>query len=200
MHSGLSGTAVKNFWLALVVLICFFSFVAPHSACAQANFENGAAVAPHVDTKRCQTGNSLMNAYQNNNQLRQQQLSALVHNISTLFPIAPALNACVQNIMNAFKLLPGLGNPIAFAASMVTNLLTGIINQVCSQIMGVITQAQTALTNMTKICLPLPKFNLKLDLPTFSAPSCSGGTSFSPITTSSGSSPTQGYSVSKFLQ
>ncbi|MDR3450772.1 MAG: hypothetical protein P4M15_13685 [Alphaproteobacteria bacterium] len=110
-----------------------------------------------------------------------RQLMTGAHNINTMFPIEPALNQCVQNLMQTFSKFPSLADPMNIASSLINPIIDNVISSTCSQVMGTVTSAQTALTNLTKICIPMPSFNINLDLPTYNATACSGGTQISPI-------------------
>jgi len=165
-------------WIAF----CCLSFFAPQIAQAQtadpSNIPTGAN-APVTSTD-CQAGNSIDATYFANKAANLQKHQQTIQTLHTLYPIANALTACVQNIMNIMQKMPNFANPSGIATAIITQLIVSVVNSTCSQIMGTITSIQTSLTNMTKICIPLPHFN-GLDLPTFNAPSCSGGLVISPI-------------------
>jgi hypothetical protein len=103
------------------------------------------------------------------------------HNINTLFPMLPALNACVQQMTKLLQMLPTIGNPFDATSFIVTMVLNAVIGQVCSSIMGTVQSVENAITSMAKICLPMPHFN-GLDLPKFGSTSCSGALQLNFIT------------------
>ena len=118
--------------------------------------------------------NSLDNAARTNLTAVTEALFTAAHNIGTAFPIIPAGNACMQNLLAAMSGLPGLADPLGVVTTAIGGLLTGILGQVCSQVMGEITSIQNSLLNLTKVCLPMPKFG-GIDLPKWNQQSCSGG-------------------------
>jgi len=166
---------------ALAFLSLFAFFVPQALADSQgdpANIPTGAD-APPV-TPNCPSQNATDAAYFTMRAGDLQRTATKTQNLSTLFPVAPALSACVQNIMNLMKQTPNFADPGGIVGPIVSNMITSLIGQTCSSLMGTITSAQGAITDLAKICIPLPKFN-GLDLPTFSAPSCSSGTPISLI-------------------
>jgi hypothetical protein len=164
--------AKSKSWVLALVLLSVFALFAPHKAYA---------LDPPSVALKCDDG-SFDNDMATQRSAFAQQKFNLAHNINTMFPIIPAMNQCVQNIMNVMAKLPNLASPLGIASAIINPILQSIISSVCSQVMGVITQAQNAITQYAKICLPMPKFNFKLDLPTFNAQACSGGLVISPLT------------------
>jgi hypothetical protein len=155
-----------GFWAIALAFLSFLVVLAPHQAYAD-------PLPP--GTSACDSAKAQMdtNVAQNRSN-HAQDLMLRAHNINTLFPIVPALNQCMQNLMTLMQQLPTLADPMNVAGTIVSQLVMGIINQICSQLMGEITQIQNLISSYAKVCLPLPQFN-GLDLPTFKSQTCSGG-------------------------
>ncbi len=159
----------SGLWVVLLACLCFLAVMSPHQAHADAS------------TIDCSAGNAIDAAVAHNRTAFQQELVNLANNINNMFPIAPALDACVNNAIKLITSLPGIGNPFGTViAAALTQVINTLINSVCSQVMGEITSIQNAVVNLTKICLPLPDFG-SLRLPKFNVPGCSGGLALSPL-------------------
>jgi hypothetical protein len=121
--------------------------------------------------------NSLDNDARTNNAAHTQYLFIAAHNANTQFPLLPAMNQCMKNLMSFFQQLPSLSDPLNIAnaifSALISNIITNIIGQVCQSILGDLTAIKQMVTNMASICLPIP--NLSFGLPAFSQNSCSGG-------------------------
>ena len=176
--------AKSESWVLALALLSFLAVFMPHQARAD--------VTPI--TTMCNDGSRDANTA-NNRSAHSQAIFVLGHNINTMFPLIPAYNQCIQNLENILVKLPNLADPWNIAQAVIAPIVQGLIGNICSQIMSTITSAQNAITQLTKICLPMPKFDIKLDLPTFKAQACSGGIVISPITGfTSPARPFQGYS------
>ncbi len=183
----------------VIALLLLAAVSAPQKSWAS-NIPTGAD-AP-VATNDCPSGNATDEAYFTNKSADMQRTAQNMFNINTLYPIATSANSCIGNLLNAFNKLPAImssPNPLLAAITAVAGqIVSQVINSTCQSALGTVTSAQNALTNLTKICLPIPKFN-GLDLPTISAPSCSGGITVSPVSFSANSSFVQ-TSVNPYLK
>jgi hypothetical protein len=170
-------------WLVALVVLSLISVFVPHQAFAQS------APTTPTATSDCAAGGPKagMNAQAANNTAANAQAKMIAdNNINSLFPIIQATDACIQKLTDLIAQLPTLGNPFSLAGALVTQLIIGVIGQVCSSVAGVISSAQNALTSFAHICLPLPKFG-GLDLPNFpSASGCTSGTQLNLLTSFSG--------------
>ena len=199
-----------GFLVGTLALLSFFVFLTPLQARADTLPTNFAATSPGVvpgaqpiNTPNCpgaaNGGNGLDNLARSNLTAFTQALFAAAHNVNTMFPVAPAMNQCLTTLMNAFSALPGLADPLGVAGAAVAGLLTGIVGQICSQIMGEVTSVQNSLLNMTKICLPMPSFG-GIDLPQWNQQGCSGGLQLNFLTGFAAPSSNAIYNYSQYLQ
>ena len=180
--------AKRRFWIVTLALLSLLAFFAPQQAWAApdpSNIPTGGDAPLQADAD-CEAVRGSANdpnaAYFTNKAAHLQRQQASIQALHTLYPVANALSTCVQNIMSIMQKTPMLASPTGIAGAIVSALIVGIVNQVCSQVMGTITSVQPSLTNLVKICIPLPKFN-GLDLPKWNQPACSGGNlTISPIT------------------
>jgi hypothetical protein len=92
--------------------------------------------------------------------------------ISKMFPIAPALSACVTQLTNLLNSLSGITSPFDPLSGIIAAIVTSIITQVCTAALGEITSIQQDIKQFMTICLPLP--NLSLNLPHLQLPPCLG--------------------------
>ncbi|MDE2029757.1 MAG: hypothetical protein KGI97_04235 [Alphaproteobacteria bacterium] len=104
--------------------------------------------------------------------------------------IDAAGSQCIDQLMSIYNAFvsstASLTDPLGIITSILSSQITGLVNQVCSQVVGTIGGAGNSLSSLTRMCLPLPTFgiggwNLGLNMP-----GCSGGTQISPISFGSG--------------
>lgn len=132
-------------------------------------------------------------AFAQNSAAHQQDLLKAAMNASSQFPIVPAVNSCFQSITNMMKMLPIIADPSA-ASGILSTIINNLVSMQCSQIMGTISSVSGGLSNMAKVCVPMPNFGfsgsgsgLNLNLPS----TCNGTTVLSTTSASlSGSSST----------
>ncbi|MGB9153054.1 MAG: hypothetical protein WCD70_08205, partial [Alphaproteobacteria bacterium] len=154
---------------------------------------------PPIATPLCPANNAIDTQANTNSDAEAQQLFTAATNVGSAFPIAPAMNQCLTNLMNIFSELPTLADPLGLVGGAVTGLITGLIGQVCSAVIATITSAQNALLNLTKICLPLPTFG-GIDLPQLTEPTCAGGLQLNFLSGFASPSATAAYNYSQYLQ
>lgn len=175
--------AKSGFLITAIAALLLFSLVSPAHAQAVPNGAPGippGAIMPAPNYTPCNAQNAINTATDNNNRANQQALNNLAHNISTLYPVMSAWNACVQSLMTILQGLPNLSDPFGLTGSIITTLIAGVINGACSLAMSTVTQLENVLKSELTICLPLPSFGLNMS-PSFSATTCSGGLQLSLI-------------------
>ncbi len=161
----------SRFWLLALAFLSLLVIFAPQHAYAD-------------DADPCPPGNIIDKGYALDNNKVQQEEQIAIYNFNDSFPLAKAANECVEKLMSLFSTLPTLADPLNLFNVAIMAFLNSILNQLCSAAMGVITSAQQALVNLTKICLPLPSFGA-ITVPHFSAASCSGAITITPLSFSS---------------
>lgn len=199
-----------GFLVGALALLSFLVIMMPSQAYAITEQTNIGVASPGVvpgvqpiNTPNCpgaaNGGNGLDNAARTNLTAYTEMLFAAAHNVNTMFPIAPAMNQCLTNLMNVFSALPGLADPLGLVGAAIASLLTGIVGQICSQVMGVVTAAQNSLLNITKICLPMPRFG-GIDLPQWNQPGCTGDLQLNFLSGFAAPASTAIYNYSQYLQ
>lgn len=155
----------------------------------------GQSAAASISTM-CDDG-SFDKTVQNNRSAFNQGLLTHAENISTFFPVASTMSSCVQQLTTELASLPNLANPLSGGGGIVKALLDAIVSSTCSAAMDSISSVQTGITNLAKICVPLPQFNLSLDLPTLKTTQCAGNLQLS-LTTGFVPQPTNLYSFTQY--
>lgn len=120
------------------------------------------ACGSFAHTARADDCSGFNQAFAQNSASHQQDLLQSAMNASSQFPIVPAANACLNSITGMMKLLPAIADPASFAMGAVQMIINTLMTQVCSKVMQNISSVKDGLTNMTKICVPMPNFNLDL--------------------------------------
>lgn len=175
-----------RFWVPALAFLAFLSVLAPQQALAAASVTD--PCPPDTDK-----------TFAHNLAAIEQDQSQTAAKVAAQYPLPPVVNACVQNIMTISSQLPGLADPLSVLKAVETSIVNSVVNQACSQVLGSITSVQDSITNITKICLPIPTFGVDLNLPKFSASACTGGTQLSTLTPFSSANTSASWSVNKFL-
>jgi hypothetical protein len=143
----------------------------------------GIATASTADTIAHMCDNGKFDQYvQNNRSAFEQGLLTHAHTISTMYPISSAMSSCVQQLTNTIASLPSLQNPLNAGGALNSGIMNGIIQGACSAALDTVTSAQNSVLNLSKICSPIPQFNLSIETPIFNTTSCSGSLEYSLMT------------------
>ncbi len=157
-------------WIAVLALLSFFAVLVPGQAFANVTDPcNGTNDPTNPVTPN---SNPIDTAFSNNVTHTVQGKIIVGDMIAKMFPIAPALSACVKKLTDALTSLGSLADPFDPFASAIALVVTSLITQVCSAAVGAITQIETDIKEFLTICLPLPNFNF--NLPRLQAKPCLG--------------------------
>jgi hypothetical protein len=143
-------------------------------------FQARASAADNI-SKMCDNG-KIDQVIQNNRSAFEQSLLTHAHSISTMYPISSAMSSCAQRLMELISSLPSLENPLDAGNALNSVIMNSVTGASCDTALDSISSVQKSALNVSKICLPLPQFNLSLELPTLNVPSCSGSLEYSALT------------------